>query len=81
MWFGKVQLFWEGHKSLHYPPYSFDIYLEKAKTIRRIVQIFVASSEKLIFKNVALNDLQRHQKSISCSTVDGSGRLSIKSIS
>ena len=49
--------------------------------MRTIAQIFVASSEKQNFKNLALNDLQRQQKYISCSTIDGSSRLSIKSIS
>ena len=44
---GKVQLFWEGHKNLRYPPYGFDIYLVNVKTIRRMSQIFVAFSEKL----------------------------------
>ena len=24
--FRKVQLFWEGHKNLHHPPYGFDVY-------------------------------------------------------
>ena len=62
-------------------PYGFEIYLVNVKTMRTIAPIFVASSEKLNFKNLALNDLQRQQKYISCSTVDGSGRLSIKSIS
>ena len=45
----KVQLFWEGHKNLHNLPYGFDINLVNVKTIRQIVQIFVAFSEKLNF--------------------------------
>ena len=45
----KVQLFWEGHKNLRNLPYGFDIYLVNVKTIRQIVQIFVAFSEKLNF--------------------------------
>ena len=45
----KVQLFWEGHKNLHHPPYGFDIYLVNGIIIRMIVQIFVAFSEKLNF--------------------------------
>ena len=46
----KVQLFWKGHKNLRDLPYGFDIYLVNVKTIRQIVQIFVAFSEKLNFK-------------------------------
>ena len=45
----KVQLFWEGHKNLHNLPFGFEIYLENVKTMRKIVQIFVAFSEKLNF--------------------------------
>ena len=44
--FGKVQLFWEGHKNR---PYGFEIYLVNIKTIRTIAQIFEAFSEKLNF--------------------------------
>ena len=40
----KVQVFWEGHKNLH-----FDIYQVNVKTMRKIAQIFVAFSEKLNF--------------------------------
>ena len=54
---GKVQLFSEGHKNLRNLPYGFDIYLVihdlvNVKTIRQIVQIFVALSEKLNIKNL-----------------------------
>ena len=50
--FFKVQLFWEGLKSLrHYGYYGFDIYLVNVKTMRWMAQIFVAFSEKLNFKN------------------------------
>ena len=45
----KVQLFLEGHKNLHHPPYGFDIYLVNDKTIRKIAQMFVTFSEKLNF--------------------------------
>ena len=38
---GKVQLFWEGHKNLRKLPHGFDV-----KAMRKIVQIFVAFSEK-----------------------------------
>ena len=47
--FSKVQLFCEGHKNLHHPPYGFEIYLINVKTIRRMAQTFVAFSEKLNF--------------------------------
>ena len=40
--FHKVQLFWEGFKNLRNLSHGFDIY--------KIVQIFVAFSEKLNFK-------------------------------
>ena len=46
----KVQLFWEGHNNLRNLPYGFDNYLVNVKTIRQIVQTFVAFSEKLNFK-------------------------------
>ena len=45
----KVDLFWEGHKNVRNLPYGFDIYLVNLKTIRQIVHIFVAFSEKLNF--------------------------------
>ena len=45
----KVQLFSEGHKNVRNRPYGFEIYLVNVKTIRTIVQIFVAFSEKLNF--------------------------------
>ena len=45
----KVQLFWEGHKNLRTLPHGFDICLVNIKTMRKIVQIFVAFSEKLNF--------------------------------
>ena len=45
----EVQLFWEGHKNLRNCPHVFDIYSVNVKTIRTIVQIFVAFSEKLNF--------------------------------
>ena len=35
-------------------PHGFDIYLVNVKTIRQISQIFVASSEKLNFKQQVL---------------------------
>ena len=41
-----VQLFWEGRNL----PQGFDIYLVNVKTLGKIVQIFVAFSEKLNFK-------------------------------
>ena len=47
--FSKVQVFWEGHKNLRNLPRGFDIYLVNVKTMRKIVQIFVAFSEKLNF--------------------------------
>ena len=47
---GKVQLFWEGHKNLRTLPHGFDIFLVNVKTMRKIVQTFVAFSEKLNFK-------------------------------
>ena len=40
----KVQLFWEGHKNLLNLPHSLHIWLVKAQTKRKIVQIFVAFS-------------------------------------
>ena len=43
---GKVKVFWEGHKNVRNRPYGFEIYV---KTIRTIPQIFVAFSEKLNF--------------------------------
>ena len=46
----KVKLFWEGHKNLHILPQGFDIYLVDVKTMKKIVEIFVAFSEKLNFK-------------------------------
>ena len=51
----KVQLFWEGHKNLCNHPQGFDIYLVNVKTMRKIVQIFVAFSEKLNFITVHNN--------------------------
>ena len=47
--FGNVQLFWEGHKNLRDLPHGLDIYLVNVQTMRKIVQIFVAFSEKLNF--------------------------------
>ena len=47
---GKVQLFWEGHKKLRNLPDGLYIYLVSIQTMRKIAQIFVAFSEKLIFK-------------------------------
>ena len=44
-----VQLFWEGRKNLCNLPQGFDIYLVNAKTVGKIVQIFVAFLEKLNF--------------------------------
>ena len=46
----KVQLLWEGHKNLQNLPHGLDIYLVNIQTMRKIVQIFVAFSEKLNFK-------------------------------
>ena len=46
---GKVQLFWEGHKNLRNLPHGLYIYLVTVQTMRKIVQIFVAFSEKLNF--------------------------------
>ena len=46
----EVQLFWEGHENVRNCPYGFEIYLVNVKTIRTIVQIFVAFSEKVNFK-------------------------------
>ena len=48
----KVQFFWEGHKNEHNRPYGFEIYLVNVKTMRTIAKIFVASLEKLNFKNL-----------------------------
>ena len=45
----KAQFFLEGHKSLRNLPHGFDIYLVNIKTMRKIVQIFIAFSEKLNF--------------------------------
>ena len=53
----KVQLFWEGRKNVRNRPYGFEIYLVNAKTIRTIVQIFVAFSEKLNFINFSVDPL------------------------
>ena len=50
---GKVQIFWEGHKNLHYLSYGFKVYL--VNFIRQIVQIFVAFSEKLNFNAASKN--------------------------
>ena len=47
---GRVQLFWESHKNMLNRPYDFDIYLVNVKTMRTIVLILVAFSEKLNFK-------------------------------
>ena len=47
----KVQLFWDDHKNVRNRPYGFDIYFKNVKTMRTIVQIFVAFSEKLNFKS------------------------------
>ena len=41
-------------------PYGFDIYLVNVKTIRQIVQIFVAFSQKLNFNTTHLS--QNHVK-------------------
>ena len=38
-----------------HPPYGFEIFLVNVKTIRRMVQIFVAFSEKLNFTYVVLH--------------------------
>ena len=46
----KVQLFWEGHSNLRNFPHGLDIYLVDVQTMRKIAQIFVASTEKLNFK-------------------------------
>ena len=45
----EAQLFWEGHKKLRNLPHGFDIYLVNAKSMRKILQIFVAFPEKLNF--------------------------------
>ena len=47
----KVQLFLEGHKNLRNLPHGFDVYRVNFKTMRKIVQIFVAFSDKVNFKN------------------------------
>ena len=47
----KVQFFWEGHKNLHNLQMVLDIYLVNLQTKWKIVQIFVAFSEKLNFNN------------------------------
>ena len=47
----KVQLLWEGHKSLWNHPHGLDIYLVNVQTMRKIAQIFLAFSEKLNFTN------------------------------
>ena len=41
----KVQLFWEGHKSLRNLPHGYDIYLVSVKTMRKIAQIFCPSQK------------------------------------
>ena len=43
-------------------PYGFDIYLEDIKTMRTIVQIFGAFSEKLNFKEESVNEGCRWSK-------------------
>ena len=48
----KVQLFWDGHNNFHNRPHGFDIDLVNVKTMRTIAKIFVASLEKLNFKNL-----------------------------
>ena len=50
-WAFKVQLFLEGHKNLRNLPHALLIYLliVNVQTMRKIVQIFVAFSEKLNF--------------------------------
>ena len=47
--YDKVQLFWEDHKNLRTLDHGCDICLVNVKTMRKIVQIFVAFSEKLNF--------------------------------
>ena len=47
--FGKVQLFWEGHKDLHNLPRGLDTYLENVQTMRKIMQNFVAFSKGFIY--------------------------------
>ena len=49
--FDKVQLFREGCKNLLNLPYAFDVYYVNVKTMRKIVPIFVAFSEKLNFNS------------------------------
>ena len=56
----KVQLFWESHKDLRTLPHGFGICLVNVKTMRKIVQIFVAFSEKLNFK--ALTEIKEATK-------------------
>ena len=50
----KVQLSWEGHKNVRNRPYGFKIHYVNVKTMRMIVQIFVAFSEKLNFNVVVI---------------------------
>ena len=57
----KVQLFWESHKNLRNRPYGFEIYLVNVKTMRTIVQIFVAFSEKLNFDCSAEKHIRTYQ--------------------
>ena len=47
--YDKVQLFCEDHKNLRTLDHGFDICLVNVKTMRKIVKIFVAFSEKLNF--------------------------------
>ena len=49
--FCKDQLFWEGHKNLLNLPHGLNVCLVNFQTMRKIVQIFDAFSEKLNFNN------------------------------
>ena len=53
--FIKVQLFWEGHKSVRNHPHGFEIYLLNVKTKKTIAKNFVAFSEKVNFNAEIFN--------------------------
>ena len=50
--FGKVQLFCEGHKNMRNHLYGFEIYSVNVRTLRMILQILAAFSEKLKFNRM-----------------------------
>ena len=72
----KVQLFWEVHKNLRNLPHGLNGYLVDVQTMRKIVQIYLAFSEKLNFteKKVVLpsaidtSDIFRSNAAVSSNT-------------